>query len=119
MQNVSQKWKDVQRKTLVPESFVEILINVGDPDAQADASTSDNGHEFFSNVEQTIDELEKNPIKYATMEPWLWILDGTYRILGEEDIIPDPPPFEYLEFIPFGDKESMTVARNKFLVKSY
>lgn len=119
MQNVSEAWKKQQKKTLVPESFVEISIKIGDPLAQADAQVSDNGHEFFSNIEQTITETEKEPIRYATMEPWLWVLDGTYRILGAEDIMPEPPTAEYEDFIPYGEKDSMLAAWEKFSVRTY
>ena len=31
MQNVSQKWKDNQEQYLVGESYVEVILNVGDP----------------------------------------------------------------------------------------
>ena len=43
MQTVSQAWKNAQEQTLVPVSYVEISLNIGDPDAQADASSSANG----------------------------------------------------------------------------
>lgn len=119
MQNVSDAWKQQQKKTLVPESFLEISIKIGDPDAQADAQANDNGHEFYSNIEQVIEETEKNPIKYATMEPGLWVLDGTYRILGAEDIIPEPPTPEYEDFIPYGETETMLVDYERFVSLAY
>lgn len=87
MQTVSQAWKDAQRQTLVPESFVEIILNVGDPESQADATPSDNGHVPFSNVGQVADETEKSPLKYATLETNIWGLDGSMVIL------PDAPPY--------------------------
>lgn len=88
MQTVSQAWKDEQDKTLVAaESFVELGLNVGDPDAQADATASDNGHLMISNVGQTVDEAEKAPVKYETLEDNLWILDGTLNV------IPDKAPY--------------------------
>lgn len=119
MQNVSDAWKKQQKKTLVPESFLEISIKIGDPNAQSDVKPSDNGHKFFSNVEQTIEEVEKHPIKYATMEPWLWILDGTYRILGAEDIMPEPPAPEYEDFIPYGETETMLANYERFVSLAY
>lgn len=88
MQTVSQAWKAEQEKTLIEaESFVELTLNVGDPDAQADASASDNGHTAFSNVGQTVDKTAKEPVRYATLELNLWILDGKSRIL------PSSPPY--------------------------
>src|SRR5699024_6908274 len=81
MQQVSQAWKDAQEQTLVPESYVEIILNVGDPDAQADAAPSDNGHEDFSSTEHLIDETEKEQVLYATLEHNIWPLNGTARIV--------------------------------------
>lgn len=82
MQTVSQAWKDEQeRKIITAESLVEISLNVGDPDAQADAVTSDNGHVDYSNVGQISDSVEKNPVKYATLESNIWLLDGSFAIL--------------------------------------
>lgn len=87
MQQVSQAWKDAQTQTLVPESYVEVILNIGDPASQADAAPSDNGHVIYSNVGQVADETEKTPHKYATLESNIWGLDGTTVIL------PDAPPY--------------------------
>ena len=84
MQQVSQAWKDAQEQTLVPESYVEIILNVGDPDAQADAAPSDNGHEDFSSTEHLTDETEKEQVLYATLERNIWPLNGTAHILPDE-----------------------------------
>lgn len=83
MQNVSELWERTQRQTMVPLSFVEIDIGVGDPEAQLHAEVSDNGHEVFSDVQGVIAETEKTPPKYATLEPDLWRLDGTFQILED------------------------------------
>lgn len=87
MQTVSQAWKDAQEQTLVPESYVEVVLNVGDPEAQEDASPADNGHEVYSSTEHLTDETEKEQIKYATLEHNIWTLDGTCEIL------PDNAPY--------------------------
>lgn len=81
MQTVSQAWKDAQEQTLVPESYVEVVLNVGDPESQSDASPVDNGHEGYSSTEHLADETEKEQIKYATLEHNIWTLDGTCEIL--------------------------------------
>lgn len=83
MQTVSQAWKDAQKQTLVPESFVEVSLNVGDPEAQEDAVASDNGHEEYSNTAQVADETVKTAIRYATNEKDLWLLDGSFLILPD------------------------------------
>ena len=81
MQLVSQSWKNHQRKTLVPESFVEISIKIVDPEAQADPSVTTNGSEFFATPEEiTGDNVA--PVKYAMLEPGLWPLDGTCYLVG-------------------------------------
>lgn len=88
MQDVSLAWKKEQQKNLITsESFVELTINVSDPDAQADAGADDNGHEVMSNVGQTVDEIFTAPVKYATLEKNFWALDGTFVVL------PDAPPY--------------------------
>lgn len=87
MQAVSQQWKENQTQTLVGEAFVEVSMNVGDPEAQEDATASDNGHVDFSNTPQVADETTKRAIRYATLETDLWVLDGTFQI------IPNVPPW--------------------------
>lgn len=87
MQFVSQAWKDAQKQTLVPEGFLEVSLNVGDPEAQENATASDNGHVDFSNTPQLADETWKEAVRYATLETNLWMLDGTFKI------IPDGPPY--------------------------
>ncbi len=88
MQTVSQAWKQEQRKTLVEaESFVDILLIVGDPAAKTDASASDNGHFTASNTAQTVESTERTPVKYATLERNLWVLGGGLKLL------PNAPPY--------------------------
>lgn len=110
MQNTSQSWKDEHKKNFLPPSFVEIRLKVGDPNAQADAMASDNGHEFYSKTELLTDELEKHPVKWASLEPGLWLLDGTYRVLGMEDTMPEPEETTYYGFIPDSEYETMLTA---------
>lgn len=83
MQSVSQVWKNAQEQTLVPESYVEVVLNVGDPDAQEDTTASDNGHEDFSNTAQLADETTKEAVKWGTLETDIWILDGSIEILPD------------------------------------
>lgn len=93
MQSVSTAWKTAQEQTLVPESFVEVTLQIGDPDAQADAVPSDNGHEGYSSTEHLADETEKDQIKLATLEHNIWVLDGSCEVL------PDDPPYGNNGFI--------------------
>ena len=81
MQTVSQKWKDNQDKTLVNESFVEVSIDIADPDALVDATARDNGSVYISNTPQVVNEVNKTFTPYATLEQNLWVLDGSRQII--------------------------------------
>lgn len=87
MQSVSQVWKNAQEQTLVPASYLEVILNVGDPAAQADATSKSNGEMEFSDAESLVEETEKNPVRYATLERNIWLLDGSFLLL------PDDPPY--------------------------
>ncbi len=79
MQKVSQAWKDNQNRTLVTESFVEVSLDIADPDALADASSEDNGAIYISDTPQIVSEVDKSIIPYFTLEQNLWILDGSRK----------------------------------------
>lgn len=79
MQKVSSKWRANQRQNLVDENFVEISLEMSDPDAIADVT--DNGAVWFSRTSQVSDGLDKEFVPYATMEQNLWVLDGVSRSL--------------------------------------
>lgn len=87
MQTVSQAWKDAQEQTLVPESYVEVRLNVGDPDSQADAQSASNGEMDFSDAASLVEEADKSPVRYAMLERNIWLLDGSFLLL------PDSPPY--------------------------
>lgn len=106
MQPVSQAWINNQRKTLVSESFVEISMKVGDPNAQANADITTNGQESIANPEDLLDHTAA-PVKYASLEPFIWVLDGTFQLVGGENVE------EYEEFIPAGETETLITADGK------
>ena len=81
MREVSAAWKAAQKQNFLPESFVEITLNVGDPDSQADARTSDNGQMSFSRSSALADGTDRTPKQYALLERNLWLLDGAKKIL--------------------------------------
>lgn len=94
MQQVSHAWKDAHKTLLLPQSYVEVSLNVGDPESQADAQAADNGQEFYSNSAAVVQEIDKTPTRYATLESNQWLLDGTFKILppnnfGEQGYIGD------------------------------
>jgi len=77
MQPTSQLWKDEHKKILVGESFVELFYGQFDPDSVLDATASDNGTVYFANTSQIAQEVEKNIVRYATLEQNLCLLNGS------------------------------------------
>lgn len=86
MINVSDAWKAEHGKALLDESFIEISYNITDPDAQGDATATDNGAIFLSDSSGTVSTAEKQITPYATLEQNLWLLDGS------REVIPDSAP---------------------------
>lgn len=85
MQEVSQAWLDNQNQTIVSESYVEVSIDIADPDAIVDASSAANGEEYISDATTLVNNLDKHVIPYATLEQNLWLLDGSRRMIPETD----------------------------------
>ncbi len=86
MISVSDAWKNVQYRFLLPETFVEIDCTITDADAQESASISGENEAIFSNTASTLYDTAKT-IKYATNELNLWALDGSISIA------PDSAPY--------------------------
>lgn len=83
---VSDEWKKVHQQNILPESFVEITLNVADdPTGEWDSIRGNNGAFFASDREIVHNEHPGNPSYYATLEENLWLLDGTRQILPDED----------------------------------
>lgn len=85
MQTVSENWKNVHKQTLLNESFVEVSLEVGDPDALADASPQDNGAVYISDSSELTNGVDKTPSPYCTLEQNIWLLDGGRKALPEGD----------------------------------
>lgn len=85
MQEVSNNWKNAHKQTLLNESFVEVSLDVSDPDALAVATPSDNGAIYISNSTELTKELEMTPSPYCTLEQNLWCLDGSRKAIPESD----------------------------------
>lgn len=85
MQTVSQNWKDNHESLLVSEGYVEVTLTLTDPDAYEDASAEDNGSIYISDTEQTVSEVDTEIEPYATLEPNLWVLDGSREIIPTAD----------------------------------
>lgn len=78
---VSDKWKEAQLGTLVPEAFVEIAYEITEPGLQESAVETNNGAADFSDHETILDMTTRTRQPYATLEQNLWLLSGEYEIL--------------------------------------
>ena len=85
MQTVSQAWKNAHKQTLLNESFVEVSLDIADPDALGDASSQDNGAVYISDTEQVVSEVDKSIVPYCTLEQNLWLLDSSRKTIPESD----------------------------------
>lgn len=86
MQTVSQSWKNVHKQTLLNESFVEVSLDIADPNAIADIeSTEDNGSVYISDTPEVVSEVDTPVIPYGTLEQNSWLLNGTRISIPESD----------------------------------
>ena len=85
MQTVSENWKNAHKQSLLNESFVEVSLDIADPESLADASSQDNGAVYISDSSQVVSEVDKNIVPYCTLEQNLWLLDGGRKALPESD----------------------------------
>lgn len=81
MQKVSDNWKQLHEQTLLNESFVEVTLDIADPDALKVASPSDNGAIYISDSSKLADRADKSPIPYCTLEQNIWCLDGNGKAI--------------------------------------
>ena len=83
MITVSDEWKEIHNRKILPESFVEISMSVGDDVSGKFSSVSSNSQASFSSVFDIVGNKNvANPSYYATLEENLWVLDGTRRIFS-------------------------------------
>lgn len=85
MQTVSENWKKVHKQTLLNESFVEVSLDIADPDALVDASSQDNGAIYISDSSRLTNGVDKSPTPYCTLEQNLWCLDGNRKAIPESE----------------------------------
>lgn len=85
MQKVSQSWKDVHKKTLLNEGYVEVALDMADPDALREVESLDNGSVYISDTPEIVSEVDTPTIAYGTLEQNTWVLDNTHQIIPETD----------------------------------
>lgn len=78
---VSDKWKDVQQRFLLPESHIEINCEITEDGVQESATASGTNEAVYSNVESILGE--DATVMYATNEHNLWSLNAKCDILPD------------------------------------
>lgn len=92
MISVSDSWKDVQQRFLLPETFVEIDCTISAVGAEKGATVRGEYEAKFSDVDSTITDAY-SPVGYATNELNLWALNGTKTIL------PSSAPYDAMGYV--------------------
>ena len=88
MQTVSQSWKNVHKQTLLNESYVEVSLDIADPDALKDARDTkpqDNGAAYISDVTEAVSEVNTPTIPYGTLEQNSRLLNGTRKSIPSDN----------------------------------
>lgn len=85
MQTVSQSWKNTHKQTLLNESYVELTLDIADPESLKDASAVANGSAYISNTSEVVSEVDTPTIAYGTLEQNSWLLDGTRKSIPDDD----------------------------------
>ncbi len=80
-QAVSAQWLNEFNNTILDKSYVKLSISVSNPEADADVTVADDGHEYYANTPQVVDEIEDVYEKFSTLEPNIWVLDGSSKHL--------------------------------------
>lgn len=80
MIDVSNEWKDIQQRFLLPETFVEIDCTISEVGSEAGATATGTAEAVFSDTRNIVTDVSKST-RYATNELNLWALDGTRTIL--------------------------------------
>lgn len=87
MQEVSKEWKNAHKQTLLNESFVEISLDITDPDAQKAAMSSSSDSAYISNSTELTSEIDRPMRPYSTLEQNIWLLNGKRDIIPENNYI--------------------------------
>ncbi len=87
MQEVSKEWKNAHKQTLLNESFVEISLDITDPDAQKGAMSSSKDSAYISQPTELASEIDKPMRPYSTLEQNIWLLNGKREIIPETNAL--------------------------------
>ena len=89
---VSNAWKEIQQRFLLPETHIEIDCTVTEAGVQENATISGTDEAAISNTFSALYDTTKS-VKYATNELNMWALDGTFTVA------PDAPPYADFGYI--------------------
>ena len=89
---VSEAWKNIQPRFLLPETYVEIDCTITEDAVQDTATISGTNEAFISNTITALDDAPKS-VKYATNELNFWSLDGS-RVIA-----PDTVPYASIGYV--------------------
>ena len=79
---VSDAWKDIHQRFLLPEMFVEVTCAITEIGLQESATISGTDEAFFSNIDALRGSRATHK-RYATNELNLWALDGSRTIMPD------------------------------------
>ena len=87
MINVSNAWKEAHKQALLPETFVEITLDIVDTPESVTVSGSNEA--TFSNSNAIVNNADYGfGTKYAVLEHNLWTLDGSCAIMEGSEKAP-------------------------------
>lgn len=76
MQTVSENWKNEHKRAILRESFVEVALEIADPERAGKADAYNNGTSYISGLDSLTDDVLEDPSPFCTLEQNLWVLDG-------------------------------------------
>lgn len=82
-----QEWKNIHKRALLNESFVEVSLEITDPEALQDAEAEDNGSIYISDSYPVAETMKRITHPYCTLEQNLWCLDGRRQAIPESDFM--------------------------------
>lgn len=83
---VSDAWKDIHQRLILPEGHIEIKCELSDMGLQDVAVPSGTNEAYFSNTSKIVDTEDSSVSpKYATNELNMWVLDGSMSVLPDSD----------------------------------
>ena len=86
MQTVSDSWKNEHNQSILNESFVEVSLDIADPDALVGVDAlKDNGAIYISDSSKLMQHVDKTNFPYCTLEQNLWCLDGNRKAIPESN----------------------------------